>query len=233
MVGNNNPAPGQLNASHHCRWLASPEPADARLRSRVKVPNSNRNKARIEFPVTHSKQRTEVLSNRNRSRGAYRTTLRHFTSRLVTLSPSRREWRADLAGPRSAMPALQSSRSISQSCGLRTSTAGCQLVERSSERTPLSSVDRRTLPLCRSSWSSNRRTSRSPMHRPPSDLRSCTAPKDSRSRTQRLATRPLLKEFFSDSQCVPCSSRHSDSMRIRARPILFVSPGSLPTASST
>jgi len=69
MGGNNNPAPGQLVASHHCRWLASPEPSEARSRSGVQLPNSNRNKVRIEFPVTVSKQRAETLSNRNKSRG--------------------------------------------------------------------------------------------------------------------------------------------------------------------
>jgi hypothetical protein len=59
----------QLAASHHCRWLAAPEPAEARSQSRVQLPNSNRNKVRIEFPVTHSKQRTDGLSNRNKLRG--------------------------------------------------------------------------------------------------------------------------------------------------------------------
>src|SRR4029077_6254823 len=87
---------------------------------------------------------------------------------------------------------------------------GRLLAERSSERTPRSAADRRTLPFCHFSSSSNRRSSRSRMHRPPSDLRSCTAPKHSRSRTRQPAAPTPPREFFSDSHCVPwfqCPSR--------------------------
>ena len=66
MNGGNKFVWGQLDASHRCRWLASPEPAEARSRSRVQLPIYNRNKVGIEFPVTHSKQRTEGPSNRNK-----------------------------------------------------------------------------------------------------------------------------------------------------------------------
>jgi hypothetical protein len=131
------------------------------------------------------------------------TTLYHFSLRHFTLTVA--DGSDSVANPRTVKLAAQFSQSISQSCGLRTNTAGRLLVERSSERTPLLAADRRTLRFCRSSWSSNRRTSRSRTHRPPSDLRSCTAPKDSRSHTRRLTTQSPLKEFSSDSQCVPRS----------------------------
>src|SRR6266849_5435527 len=130
------------------------------------------------------------------------TTLCHFSLRRFTLKAA--DGSVSVANPCTAELAAQSSQSTLPSGGSHTSTAGRRLVERSSERTPRSAADRRTLPLCRSSWSSNRRTSRSQRLRPPSGSPSCSAPKDSRSRTQWLARQPPLKEFVSDSQCVPC-----------------------------
>jgi len=109
---------------------------------------------------------------------------------------------AYVAGPHANL-AQPPNQSISLSCGLHTNMADRLLAERSSERTPRSAADRRTLPFCHFSSSSNRRTSRSRMHRPPSDLRSCTAPKHSRSRTRQPAAPTPPREFFSDSHCVP------------------------------
>ena len=130
------------------------------------------------------------------------TTLHHFSLCLFTLRAA--DGSVSGTNPRTAELAAQSSQSTSPSDGLRTSTAGRPVGERSRGRTLLLAVDRRTLPPCRFSWSSSHRTSRSRTHPLPSDLRSCTAPKHSRSRTQRLTTQPLPKEFPSDSQCVPC-----------------------------
>jgi hypothetical protein len=53
MVGNNDPARGRPDALGRWRWPAPSEPVDAWSRSRLQLTNSNRNKVRIEFPVTH------------------------------------------------------------------------------------------------------------------------------------------------------------------------------------
>lgn len=68
MAGGSKPRPGQLSALGRCRSLGSAAPARAPSRTRVKLAIPNRNKVRIEFPVTHSKQGTEGLSNGNKLR---------------------------------------------------------------------------------------------------------------------------------------------------------------------
>jgi hypothetical protein len=71
MTHDKEPVWGQLDSSGRLRSLASPQLTEARTDREAEpgFQDSNRSKIRIEFPVTHSKQRTVVLSNRNKSPG--------------------------------------------------------------------------------------------------------------------------------------------------------------------